>query len=247
MLISNVQRFCLHDGPGIRTTVFFMGCNLNCFWCCNPENMIEAKREYIKNDIRGIYGKEYDTDELVEIILRDKPFYSDCGGVTFSGGECLLQLHKNTDLLDRLHSEGVNICIETALAVDGKLLKPIIKYVDKYYIDLKIFTDDASRINFNKQNFFKNLELINQENKKVTFRIPLVKGFNDSDENLSIINNIITDFKPDSVECFQIHNLAKDKYKSLNMHIFNPDPFTDEELNNILNKVCYDKVKLISI
>ena len=107
MLISNIQRFCLRDGPGIRTTVFFMGCPVRCLWCSNPENFLHEKTPYIKDGIQGVFGKEYTDDELFEIIAKDKNFYGKEGGVTFSGGECLLFLHEHIGLLKRIKDFGI--------------------------------------------------------------------------------------------------------------------------------------------
>ena len=101
ILITNVQRFSLHDGPGIRTTVFLKGCSLHCPWCANPENIDFVIEPYIKDDINTTIGQYVSCDELYELIMRDKVFY-DGGGVTFSGGEALIQMDVLKPLLERL-------------------------------------------------------------------------------------------------------------------------------------------------
>lgn len=83
MIITNIQKFSLHDGPGIRTTVFMKGCSLCCPWCSNPENLKSFIEYYIKDGKRGIYGKEYTVEEVFNEVIKDKPFYGDNGGVTF--------------------------------------------------------------------------------------------------------------------------------------------------------------------
>ena len=88
ILVGNIQRFSLHDGPGIRTTVFMLGCSIHCPWCANPENLQKRQRQY--PDPEDIYGKFYSVDELVKEVLKDRVYFSDGGGVTFSGGEALL-------------------------------------------------------------------------------------------------------------------------------------------------------------
>ena len=138
VIISDIQRFCLHDGPGIRTTVFLKGCSLRCPWCCNPETInfeIEETNENYK------YGYEIDLEDLEKEILKDIKYYENGGGVTFSGGECLLQFDKLEPLLKSLKNQGVNICIETSLTVPEKYVDIAIKYVDEFIIDIKILDE----------------------------------------------------------------------------------------------------------
>ena len=103
--ISNIQRFSLHDGEGIRTTIFLKGCNLRCPWCANPENIDFEFTKYKNKDTKeeGIFGKDIDNLELYNEIIKDKEFYKDSnGGVTFSGGEPLIQIRKLEPLLAKL-------------------------------------------------------------------------------------------------------------------------------------------------
>ena len=124
ILLTNIQRFSLHDGPGIRTTVFLKGCSLCCPWCSNPENLISTPQPYIKEGLEGTYGKYYTLDELTAECLKDQPFYegkinnpslwsiTDAelieqlpGGVTFSGGEALLQMEALAPVCQALHNQ----------------------------------------------------------------------------------------------------------------------------------------------
>ena len=141
MLITNIQRFSLHDGPWIRTTVFLKGCNLRCPWCANPENLSFQKEEYVKDGIKGIYGYEISGEELEKEILKDKIYYEDGGGVTFSGGEALLAFKELEPLLKKLKEDKINICVETALMVKNELLEIALNYVDLFIIDIKILDD----------------------------------------------------------------------------------------------------------
>ena len=127
-LLMDVKRFAVHDGPGIRTTLFLKGCSLKCIWCHNPEGIPakpqlayyyhkcigcgECKKQgFTPEDCLGdatvLYGKEVTVDELLPILLEDKEFYDNSGGgVTLSGGECLMQADFCAELLKKLKENG---------------------------------------------------------------------------------------------------------------------------------------------
>ena len=95
ILISNIQRFSLQDGPGIRTTLFLKGCNLRCPWCANPENLENNIKKIVKDNREYIFGYYMEVEKLKEELIKDKSYYElNNGGVTFSGGEPLLQFKK---------------------------------------------------------------------------------------------------------------------------------------------------------
>lgn len=219
MLVSNIQRFSLHDGPGIRTTVFFMGCSLKCPWCCNPENLTSDIKTYIDNNGKEtVYGEEYSIKELENEILKDRAFFDEDGGVTYSGGEALLYLKYAKPLLENLHKQNIHQCVETSLNVPVENLKNIIEYIDLFYVDLKIVDKiKFSQILNGDIDLVKtNLELLKKNNKKFIIRVPLVKGYTLNQENLVEIKKLIDKFKPTDVEVFGVHNLGKSKYVNLN-------------------------------
>ena len=103
ILISNIQRFSLHDGPGIRTTVFLKGCTLKCPWCANPENILYKSEAYqTENGRAGVYGQWTTSDELYGEVMKDAVFYAQGGGVTYSGGEPLMQARPLLPLMEKL-------------------------------------------------------------------------------------------------------------------------------------------------
>lgn len=216
LLISNIQRFSLSDGPGIRTTVFFMGCPLNCFWCSNPENMQTNFRRFGNGQK---VGKEYSEDEVIDIILKDRIYYKNNGGVTFSGGECLLYLYKNISLLRKLKENKIHICIETSLIGSFDMLQPIIEYIDLFFVDIKVLTKKSSVIHLNVQNYIENLSFLKKVNKKVIFRLPIVKDYNDESENIELIKNLVHSFSPLKLEIFSVHNLGRKKYMKLGLPV----------------------------
>ena len=158
--ITNIQHFCLHDGPGIRTTVFLKGCNLKCPWCCNPEN--------IDFEIQNCFGRDISLNDLEKELLKDELYYSvNDGGVTFSGGEPLLQIKELVDLLKSLNSKKINICFETALFTNQSLLEMAIPYVDEFIVDVKILNKQlcSDIIGGDVNLFLNNLKLLFDENK----------------------------------------------------------------------------------
>lgn len=228
--ITNIQHFCLHDGPGIRTTVFLKGCNLKCPWCANPE--------CISCDIEGDFGRDISIKDLEKELLKDKAYYSlNNGGVTFSGGEPLLQIDKLNKLLMSLKNQNIHICFETALFINKKLLKYAVPYVDEFIVDIKILVPVLCKntLGGNVDVFMENLKFLSRVNKKVKFRIPVCKDVLDS-QNINLILDLLADFKSNSVEIFKVHNLAKEKYQKLNKEFYYSE-VSDGELMDLFNKI----------
>ena len=135
--ITDIQHFSFHDGPGIRTTVFLKGCNLRCPWCANPE--------CISSKIQGEFGYDIPLDELKNEILKDEPYYKTGGGVTFSGGEPLLQVKYLEPLLKSLKLKNINICFETALFIPKEYLFIANLYVDEFIVDIKMINPENTK------------------------------------------------------------------------------------------------------
>lgn len=232
ILITNIQRFSLHDGPGIRTTVFLKGCSLCCPWCSNPENIDFKMEKYTKKDKENVYGKWYTTSELLCEIMKDEPYY-ECnksydknvlfdqlpGGVTFSGGECLLQVRQLEKCMSILKMKHIHLTVETSLFVPELYLDIALKYIDLFYIDVKILNAEkcADTINGNILLYLQNLEKVMKSGKKIVIRIPVIGGYTDGLDNCMEIINLIKNYKRDiiKVELIKEHSLGIDKYKSL--------------------------------
>ena len=188
VLISNIQRFCLHDGPGIRTTIFTKGCLLRCPWCCNPENLI--------ND----FGNYYSVKELIDIIMKDSSFYVDGGGVTFSGGEFLLNIFEFEELIKELKENKINLCLETSLYAPKKNLELAMKYFDLFIIDFKLLDrEDAKKIiRGDSSVFVENVNFFLENNNKYIARIPLSKEIGNK-KNIDLIIDLLKIRKPELV------------------------------------------------
>ena len=245
VIVTNIQRFCLHDGPGIRTTVFFKGCNLRCPWCSNPENLSFEIENYEYKNEKGTYGYEIDLLSLEKELLRDKTFYETGGGVTFSGGEALFQFNKIKDLLSNLKKQRINMCVETALTVPSDLVDIAIEYMDEFIIDIKILDkDNIDKINGNIELFTSNINKIFNAKKNVTFRIPMAPDYIYTEKNIECILKFLEEYKPNKVEIFKIHNLADKKYKTLGKKIMRFDDITQEQLEEIKEKIESLKVNV---
>ena len=156
-IVADIQRASVHDGPGIRTTVFLKGCPLNCAWCHNPE-CIDKKPQTMYypekcigcglcekgcfSGARVICGKEMTVEEVVKQVLLDKDYYGDEGGVTFSGGEPLMQREFLNALIDACKEEGIHCAIETSLIYfDAEIFEK----VDLVMADLKIWEEEIHK------------------------------------------------------------------------------------------------------
>lgn len=239
ILVGNIQRFCVNDGPGIRTTVFLKGCSLKCPWCSNPENIKPIIEYYIENELSKSFGKYYSSDELFNLIMKDILYYDSDGGVTFSGGEPLLQSKRLIYLLKKLRKENINICFETSLNVANENLIDIIDYVDLFYVDIKILDKNVlkSKLNGNIDNYYKNIETLFKNNKKIIFRIPLVYEYTYTKPNTRLILNFLKKYKPVKVEIFSVHNLGEKKYKLLDLNYQRFNKISGDDLTYLCNSI----------
>ena len=240
ILLTNIQRFSLHDGPGIRTTVFLKGCSIHCPWCSNPENLLHREQRYVKMDHNGkveeegTYGKWYSPDELYSEVIKDKSFYGYCnansatyldslpGGVTFSGGECMLQMKELDPMLQRLNDEQIHTIVETSLFCSSVQLSIAIKHIDLFYVDINVLNDDlcSSSLGGRIELYKNNLVTLLNSGKPVVFRLPVIGGYTDSEENRKAVVELI-ESKAKSysnllkIEILKEHNLGTNKYQSL--------------------------------
>lgn len=240
--VSNIQRFCLHDGPGIRTTIFLKGCNLKCPWCANPENMDYEFTDYCDEDSdeKKVVGYDIEALDLYDEVMKDKDYYKlNNGGVTFSGGEPLLQTKKLESLLKKLKENDVNIAVETNLQVSTEYIEIALKYVDEFIIDIKILDKikNSKLLNGNTELYIKNLELLNKNNKIDTFRIPLSYEYTLTKENKESIISLLKRYNCKKVEIFKIHNLAKNKYKAINRKYSEFKEVKDSDIIEFYNEI----------
>lgn len=268
VLITKIQRFSLHDGPGIRTTVFLKGCSLCCPWCSNPENIEPYLQPYCLDKKLGTYGRYISCDELYEKVTKDRAFYrtasSTCsakdaavlenlpGGITFSGGEPLLQIKNMKPLLLRLKNENIHTAIETSLFAMQDQLELALEYVDLFYVDIKI--PDKKRcsriLKGNVDIYLQNLGTLfdfrdeRMQKKMVVFRVPVIGGYTDMLENRRGVIRLLESFRPIKVELIQGHNLGDSKYRSLGMPVPQYNSVTTETLEEYTDEISSLGVKV---
>lgn len=211
--IFNIQHFSLHDGEGIRTTVFFQGCNLRCRWCANPESQP-------MEPLPGETVQAYPVPELLKELLKDKAFYDTSGGgVTLSGGEPLLYPEYVADLCRALHQEGVRVTIETAANVPEHVFSSILSAVDCAYIDLKHFDNGAHIAGTGAGNarILANIALAVRSATETVVRIPVIPGYNDSLEDARAFADTLNPLGVRRVHVLPFHQFGESKYKRLNL------------------------------
>lgn len=233
--VSNIQRFCLHDGPGIRTTIFLKGCSLHCPWCANPENIKLDIEKYIDNGEEHFYGKEMALSEIYNECLKDKSFYGNDGGVTFSGGEPLLYIKQYEPLLQELKEDKISLCAETALFVNPNNVGFSVKYFDSFCVDIKILDKHVckSLLGGDIELYKSNVDYLLSEGKKIQFRVPLILPFTTKTKNLNAIADFCNKYKINNLELIKGHNLAQKKYQLLNKRMYKTPDLESFELNNI--------------
>ena len=256
--IFNIQKFCLHDGPGIRTTVFFKGCNLRCKWCANPESQSRdvqitwdsrkctgcgkcaescpqgtgkpkaddrcitcgACVSVCPNGAIGTEGRTVTAEEVLTEVMKDKAFYDHSGGgVTFSGGEVLLQWDFAAQLAKRMKEQGIHVAVETAGAVAQTVFSAMLETVDYVLMDLKHYdrTAHLAGTGMDNSRILNNLQLLRNSGVPFLIRIPVIPGFNDREEDAEGFAKLLQQLGILQVELLPFHQLGQHKYSLLNM------------------------------
>ena len=210
-LVFNLQKFSIHDGAGIRTDVFFQGCNLRCGWCSNPESQP-------MEPLPGEKATAYTVDALVKELVKDKPFYDESGGgVTLTGGEALLHPEFVLELCAALHAVGVHVAMETAACVGEDGFARVLSAVDFAYIDLKHYDNTKHKAGTGVGNvlILRNIKHALASETPVVIRIPVIPGYNDSEKDSIGFANLLNDLGAKEVQLLPFHQLGESKYKRL--------------------------------
>lgn len=211
-LLFNIQKFSLHDGTGIRTSVFFQGCNLRCKWCSNPES------QPIHPDPQHSSARAYTVEELVAVLQKDKVFYDTSGGgVTLTGGEPLLQSELVPALCGALHAHGISVAVETAAHIPAATFEEMIPLFDLIHIDLKHYDDDAHRQGTGVGNalILQNIRAALSSGVRTIIRIPVIPGYNDSSEDMRGFEQLLKILGAREVHLLPFHQMGESKYQKL--------------------------------
>jgi pyruvate formate lyase activating enzyme len=212
-VVFDIREFTVHDGPGIRTTVFLKGCPLRCAWCHNPEGLSFEPQWLESASGKRLVGIQYHSDELADRLNRQAPVLRPHGGVTFSGGEPLAQaafLIEVIDRLDRLH-----VTLDTSGWADASVFRQVVERVDLVLLDLKLIDSAAHRQWTGQGNapILKNLQALREMQKPCIVRVPLIPGVTDTDANLQAIAATVRDMPSLlQVDLLPYHRTAGGKY-----------------------------------
>lgn len=281
-MVMNIQRFCVDDGPGIRTTVFLSGCPLTCLWCHNPESWkVNGKLLYYQEkciscgkctaicachkivDGKHILDREkciscgkctatkcqtlemsvrkYTANEVIDIVKKDKRYFdSSGGGVTFSGGEPMVQFDFLKKLLKISKENGLHVCLETSGYAATERYLEIMKYVDIFLYDYKM-TDNIAHARYTgvtNDLILKNLEILSNVGANIVLRCIIVPGINDNAEHFKTIGQIAD--KYDGITSINIefyHDLGNSKRK----HLGEEEVLKEIKIADKQQKECYIK------
>ncbi|CAM2758776.1 trans-4-hydroxy-L-proline dehydratase activase [Hathewaya histolytica] len=262
-IVFNIQKYSVHDGPGIRTTVFLKGCPLNCWWCHNPESQkLREQLMYFDNKcvacgscvkwckeealslndgkisideskctlcgrctdvcLKGaleIAGKEVDINELMKEIKKDEIFYDQSkGGVTFSGGEPLVQIDFLESMLKACKEAEIHTTVDTCAHASWDSFERIIDYTDLFLVDLKHINSSEHKkyTGVGNELILENIKKLSELRKNLFIRIPIMPGINDSKETLEDTVKFLKNINMIQVNLLPYHRIGMDKYRRLN-------------------------------
>ncbi len=260
--LFNIQKFSLHDGPGIRSVVFFKGCPLRCKWCANPEslsskiqvlwdktkctqcfqcvNQCKAQNIHFTNQRivvdaydenedytllcpQGALKKEggfFTVDEVMQEVMKDKPFYEESkGGVTLSGGEVLQQASFAKELISALKKENIHVAAETTGFTSKEIFISFIEQLDLLLYDMKHYDSQKHQEACGVPNTqcIENMKIAVQSNVDVIARIPVIPGFNNSLEDARKFSEVLKEIGITKVNLLPFHQFGMKKYELLGL------------------------------
>ena len=194
-IVFDVEHFATREGPGIRTAVFLKGCPLRCMWCHNPESWNPKIEKYPDGTV---VGRERTVADVLEEVVRDKPFYDNSGGgLTVSGGEPLFRVEFVRELFARAKKAGISTAIETSgYAAEGHV-RELMPVTDLWLYDVKGMDPAKHREHVGVDNavILRNLRMLDRSGAKIILRCPMVPGVNDSAANLKALGELAEELK----------------------------------------------------
>ena len=246
--IFDVQRYSIHDGPGIRTILCLKGCILRCRWCCNPESQEFAIQKMIVQGEEKIIGRDVTVEEMLQVVEKDRAYYyRSGGGMTLSGGECLCQPEFARDLLRGAKERGIHTAIESMAGMPWENIQMVLPYVDLYLMDIK-HTNPEKHKAFTGRSNERMLENARKTAlsgmTRLVIRVPVIPGFNDTVEEIQGIARFAATLPGvDKIHLLPYHRLGQDKYTGLGREylldgVLPPSAEHMETLKKAVHAVC---------
>ena len=217
--IFDIQKFSVHDGPGIRTIVFLKGCALRCRWCCNPESQsYDIQQMNMDGKIKTV-GRDVTVREVMDEVLKDfRYFKRSGGGLTLSGGECLLQPEFSAALLEAAKYNGISTAIESTGFAKYEVIEKLLPHLDVYLMDIKHINSEKHREFTGQPNerILENAKKIARDAKRLIIRVPVIPTFNDTVEEITEIARFAKSLENvTEIHLLPYHKFGTDKYKWL--------------------------------
>lgn len=225
-IVFDIKRYAVHDGPGIRTTVFLKGCPLRCWWCHNPESFskeIQAIPRTVKLDGTCIkttetIGKIMEVEQLMEEVLKDTMYYEESdGGITFSGGEPLMQADFLQEVMRACKAEGLHVAVDTSGVASRQQFEKIIDDTDLFLYDIKHLNDQQHQHYTGVSNklVVDNLAYLLENQKKVIIRYPVIPDVNDDEQQMAALETLFDAYAKQLTELHLLpyHAIAHGKYE----------------------------------
>lgn len=217
--IFDIQKFCTHDGEGIRTVVFLKGCILRCRWCCNPESQShEIQKMKTANGTR-IVGYDTTVGEVIRQVLQDMPYYRRShGGMTLSGGEALCQTEFVHSLLTVAKENGIDTAVETTACLPYYMIEPHLPLLNTILLDIKHINSQKHEEFTTMRNelILSNARRMAEDGAHIIVRVPTIPTFNDTEEEIREIARFAASLPGvDEIHLLPYHRLGYDKYVGL--------------------------------
>ncbi len=227
-IIFDIKKYAVHDGPGIRTTVFFKGCPLSCWWCHNPESRSPLPESHVVKSPAGPekdiaapreakIGRKVTVQKIVTEVLKDEIFYDQSGGgVTFSGGEPMLQPDFLLELLISCKDHGLHTAVDTSGHAEFSAFDRVRKYIDLFLFDIKVM-DDAEHQKYtgvSNREILANLKQLASDGEQIIVRVPLIPEISDSRANLEAVVEFLKPLKSiRQINLLPYNKLGEDKVR----------------------------------
>ena len=231
-IVTDIERFSTHDGPGIRTVVFLKGCPLHCAWCHNPECISPTPQEMFYparcigcgkcsegcySGARVTCGREMTVDEVMAEVLRDRAYYGQTGGLTVSGGEPMAQPDFTAALIEACHREGISVAMESSMiSYDERILSGL----SLLMADIKVMDDEVHRkfTGVSNRRILENLRKADTLGIPMLIRTPIIPEVNDTRENIEATRDFLrTLCNAKGYELLPYHPLGEAKAQALGL------------------------------